>query len=305
MLVQRTIKNPISVSGIGLHGGESVNLTLKPAAANSGIVFKRVDLPASNNTVRISPDSVTQTTMCTRIGSGDCSVATIEHLMSALAAMGIDNIEIELDKSEVPIMDGSAAPFIFIIKSAGIAEFAESTKRLIRINKSVRVQDEKTGNWAQLEPYVGWQLQFEIKFDHPAFRETELRYGFEFSSSRFTHQIARCRTFGFYKQVEELHSKGLALGAGFSNAVVLSDTAVMNEDGLRCTNEFVKHKVLDALGDLYVFPHPMMGRYTGFKAGHALNNQLIRTLHDDQNAWDYVEGMGFEERFEPARFQLL
>lgn len=284
MLKQRTLRNIVRATGIGLHTGEKVYMTLRPAAIDTGIVFRRIDLddPAE---IRADPFMVHDTRLSTCLEGSGTRVATIEHLMSAFAGMGIDNAHVDLTASEVPIMDGSAGPFVFLIQSAGIEEQA-APKKFIRIRKSMQVGSEKS--WVRFEPYNGFRLDFTISFAHPAVEGTNQHVSIDFGSTSYLRELSRARTFGFVKDVEYLRSQGLAMGGSLENAIVMDEFRVLNSDGLRYDNEFVRHKVLDAIGDLYLLGHPLLGAFTGFRSGHALNNQLLRALLADSEAWEYV-----------------
>lgn len=284
MIKQRTLKNAIKATGVGLHTGEKVYLTLKPAPIDTGIVFRRVD---QQPTVEIKAwaENVGDTTLSTNLSSGDVRIATVEHLLSALAGLGIDNAYIELSAEEVPIMDGSAAPFVFLIQSAGIKE-QDAPKSFIRIKRKVKVEHE--GKWASFEPFDGFKVGFTIEFDHPVFRERNKECSLDFSSTSFVKEVSRARTFGFMRDIEYLRSQNLALGGSMDNAIVVDDYRVLNEDGLRYDNEFVKHKVLDAVGDLYLLGKSLIGEFKGHKSGHFLNNMLLRELLSQKDAWEIV-----------------
>jgi UDP-3-O-[3-hydroxymyristoyl] N-acetylglucosamine deacetylase len=281
---QRTLKNPIRATGVGLHTGRKVLLVLRPAPANVGIVFRRTDL---DNPVDIPAraTNVTETMLGTTLAVGDTKVSTVEHLLSALAGLGIDNAFIELSAPEVPIMDGSAGPFVFLVQSAGIEE-QSAPKRFVRIRKPIEVRDGD--KWARFEPYEGFKVNFEIEFEHPIFRKHGQRASMDFSTTAFLREISRARTFGFVRDLEFMRSRNLALGGTMDNAIVLDDYRVLNEDGLRYEDEFVKHKILDAIGDLYLLGHSLIGEFTGFKSGHGLNNKLLRALLADADAWQEV-----------------
>lgn len=284
MLAQRTLKSIVNTVGIGLHSGKRVNLTLRPAAANTGIVFTRVDL---NPVVEIlaTPESVGETVLSTTLVKDGVKVSTIEHLMSAFAGLGIDNVYVDLDAAEVPIMDGSAAPFIFLIQSAGIDTLSRP-KKLVRIKKPIRY--ENNSGWAELTPYDGFKVSFEIDFDHPAVKDTKQTLEHDLSIESYNSEISRARTFGFMRDVEMLRSKNLGLGGNFGNAVVLDEYRVLNKDGLRYNDEFVKHKMLDAIGDLYTLGYGIIGAYHGHKSGHAINNLLLLELLKNQDSWEVV-----------------
>lgn len=284
MVKQRTLKNVIRATGVGLHTGEKVLMTLRPAPANTGIVFRRVDLdPVAE--IPADPHRVGDTALSTTLVEDGVRVATIEHLMSALAGFGIDNLYVDLTASEVPIMDGSSGPFAFLIQSAGIAE-QRVAKRFIRIRKAVEVKDGD--KWVRFEPFDGFRVNFTIDFDHPAIRSGSCQADLDFSTTSYLKEIARARTFGFMRDIEYLRSRNLALGGSMDNAVVLDDFRVLNPNGLRYEDEFVKHKVLDAIGDLYLLGRNVIGAFTGFKSGHELNNQLLRALLADREAWEEV-----------------
>lgn len=284
MLAQRTLKSIVSTVGIGLHSGKRVNLTLRPAAANTGIVFTRIDLDPVVE-IKATPESVGETLLSTTLIKDNAKVSTIEHLMSALAGLGIDNVYVDLDAAEVPIMDGSAAPFIFLIQSAGV-ETLNSPKKLVRIKNPVRFENES--GWAELTPYEGFKVSFEIDFDHPAVKDTKQMLEHDLSIESYNSEISRARTFGFMRDVELLRSKKLGLGGNFGNAVVLDEYRVLNKDGLRYSDEFVKHKMLDAIGDLYTLGYGIIGAYHGHKSGHAINNLLLRELLQHRNDWEVV-----------------
>jgi UDP-3-O-[3-hydroxymyristoyl] N-acetylglucosamine deacetylase len=284
MIRQRTLKNVIRATGVGLHTGEKVYLTLRPAPVDAGIIFRRVDLdpPAE---IEAKAENVGDTTMSTTLIKGDVRISTVEHMLSALAGLGIDNAYVELSAPEVPIMDGSAGPFVFLIQSAGIVEQAAS-KRFIRIKRTVRVEDGD--RWVQFEPFDGFKVAMEIDFDHPAFRGRSQLSCIDFSTTSFVKEVSRARTFGFMSQLEMLRSRNLALGGSLDNAVVVDDYRVLNEDGLRYDDEFVKHKVLDAIGDLYLLGCSLIGAFRGYKSGHELNNKLLRKLLVEEDAWEQV-----------------
>lgn len=284
MIRQRTLKNIIRATGVGLHSGEKVYLTLKPAPVDTGIIFCRTDL---SPVVEIPAHglNVGQTTLCTSLHKGGTRVDTVEHLMSALAGLGIDNVYVEVSAHEVPIMDGSAGPFVFLLQSAGILE-QDAAKKFIRIKEKVTVTDgDKT---ATFKPYNGFKVSFTIDFDHPVFKSRSQTASIDFSSTSFVKEVSRARTFGFMRDVEYLRSQNLALGGSVDNAVVVDDFRVLNEDGLRYHDEFVKHKMLDAIGDLYLLGHSLIGQFIGHKSGHELNNKLVRTLLANQELWEIV-----------------
>jgi UDP-3-O-[3-hydroxymyristoyl] N-acetylglucosamine deacetylase len=284
MLKQRTIKKMISATGVGLHNGVKVTLTLHPAETDTGIVFKRVDLPEPN-TIQATPSAVKDTRLCSALEGNGVRVSTVEHVMSAIAGLGIDNVLIEINASEIPIMDGSAGPFVFLIQEAGIVEQA-APKKFIKILKKVEViEDDK---WVRFDPYHGFKIDFTIAFDHPVFEASGSNVKVDFAIDSYINEISRARTFGFMHEVEFLRSNGLARGGSLDNAIVLDEYRVLNEDGLRYDDEFVKHKTLDAIGDLYMIGHPILGAFHAYKSGHALNNQLLRALLADDTAWEYV-----------------
>ena len=284
MLRQRTLKTAIRATGVGLHTGEKVYMTLRPAAENLGITFRRVDL---DEPVDIPADAelVGETMLGTTLIKGGVKVATVEHLMSALAGLGIDNLNVDLSAPEVPIMDGSAGPFVFLLQSAGIEE-QNAPKRFIRILKKVRVEDGD--KWAQLTPLNGFKVNFRIAFNHPVFNKLSQDASIDFSSTSFLKEVSRARTFCFLRDVETLRAQNLTLGGSMDNAIVLDDYRILNEDGLRYANEFVIHKILDAIGDLYLLGHSLIGEFTANKSGHDLNNKLLRALLKDSSAWEEV-----------------
>jgi UDP-3-O-[3-hydroxymyristoyl] N-acetylglucosamine deacetylase len=284
MLNQRTLKNSIRATGVGLHTGKKVLMTLRPAAPDTGIVFRRTDLGHSPD-IKADAQNVGDTMMGTTLQSGDVKISTVEHLLSALAGLGIDNALVEVSAGEVPIMDGSAGPFVFLLQSAGIEE-QRAPKRFIRILESLQVTDGD--KWARFDPYDGFKVNFEIEFDHPTFKKHSQVASMDFSTTSFLREISRARTFGFMRDLESLRSRNLALGGNMDNAIVLDDYRVLNEDGLRYEDEFVKHKILDAIGDLYLLGHSLIGEFSGYKSGHALNNKLLRTLIDTHSAWQEV-----------------
>ncbi len=284
MIRQRTLKNVIRATGVGLHTGEKVYLTLRPAAANTGIIFRRVDLPEPV-LIEAAPQNVGETTLSTTLHKNGVRISTVEHLLSALAGLGIDNAYVDVSAAEVPLMDGSAGPFVFLIQSAGVEEQA-AAKRFIRIKRPLRVQDGD--KWACFEPYDGFKVTFTIDFDHPAFRDENKTASIDFSSTSFVKEVSRARTFGFMRDIEALRQRQLALGGSLDNAIVVDNYRVLNEDGLRYADEFVRHKILDAIGDLYLLGHSLIGSFTGYKSGHGLNNQLLRELLARQDAWESV-----------------
>ncbi|HBC58529.1 MAG TPA: UDP-3-O-[3-hydroxymyristoyl] N-acetylglucosamine deacetylase [Gammaproteobacteria bacterium] len=284
MIKQRTLKNIIRATGVGLHTGEKVLLTLKPAPANTGIVFTRSDLDSPVDIPALA-EYVGETTLSTSLEKDGHRISTVEHLLSALAGLGIDNLFIDVSASEVPIMDGSAGPFVFLLQSAGIEE-QNAPKRFIRIKKSVKVQDGE--KWARFEPFDGFKVSFVIDFDHPAFKNTAQAATIDFSSTSFVREVSRARTFGFMGDIEKLRAQNLALGGSLDNAIVVDEYRVLNEDGLRYSDEFVRHKILDAIGDLYLLGSNLIGAFSGYKSGHALNNLLLRTLIKQPDAWEQV-----------------
>jgi UDP-3-O-[3-hydroxymyristoyl] N-acetylglucosamine deacetylase len=284
MLKQRTLKKAISATGVGLHNGEKVTLTLRPAATDTGVVFKRVDLPQPNE-ILATPNAVHDTRLCSALEANGARVATVEHIMSALAGLGVDNVYIEVDASEIPIMDGSSGPFVYLLQEAGIVEQA-AAKKFIRVKKTVEVIDGD--KWVRFEPYHGFKVDFTINFNHPVFESSGSQVKIDFAEDSYINEISRARTFGFMHEVEYLRSNGLARGGSLDNAIVLDEYRVINADGLRYDNEFAKHKVLDAIGDLYMLGHPILGAFYAYKSGHALNNQLLRALMQDETAWEYA-----------------
>ncbi len=284
MIKQRTLKNVIRATGVGLHTGEKVYLTLRPAPVDTGIVFCRTDL-AAPAMVRACPENVGDTRLSTTLDNNGVRISTVEHLMSAFAGLGIDNAFVELTAPEVPIMDGSAGPFVFLIQSAGIQE-QSSPKRFMRIKKTVELEDGD--KWARFEPWDGFKVSFTIDFDHPTFRNSTQLASIDFSTTSFVKEVSRARTFGFMRDLEALRKAGLARGGGMDNAIVMDSFRVLNDDGLRYEDEFVKHKVLDAIGDLYLLGHPLIGAFSAYKSGHALNNRLLRALTADKEAWELV-----------------
>lgn len=284
MVRQRTLKNIIRAIGVGLHTGSKVSLTLRPAAPDTGIVFRRTDLEPVPD-IQANPQNVGDTRLSTTLVKGDARVSTVEHLLSALAGMGVDNAYVDVSAPEVPIMDGSAGPFVFLLQSAGIEEQA-APKRFIRIKRPVEVKDGDKA--ARFEPYEGFKISFAIDFDHPAFTSATQEATLDFSTTSFVKEVSRARTFGFLRDIEALRQQNLALGGSMDNAVVVDDFRVLNEDGLRYDDEFVRHKILDAVGDLYLLGHSLIGAFRGHKSGHALNNQLLCALLEDHTAWEAV-----------------
>lgn len=284
MLKQRTLRTAVSSMGIGLHSGKKVAMNLQPAPVNTGIVFRRVDL-SQRPEIRLHPARVGETMLCTTLLDGSVKVATVEHLLSALAGLGIDNLYVDIDAPEIPIMDGSAAPFLYLILSAGIVE-QHASKRFIRIKKPVEFR--KGDAWARLIPYEGFKASFDIQFNHPAVSATRQSMELDFSKQAYASEIARARTFGFMRDIELLRSKNLGLGGSLENAIVLDEFRVLNPDGLRYSDEFIRHKILDAIGDLYTLGHGIIGAFHGHKAGHAINNLLVRELLLQTDAWEMV-----------------
>jgi len=281
MLKQRTLSSKIKASGVGLHTGKKITLTLNPAQINTGITFIRTDLKSDQ--IKASLENVHDTRLSTTLSNETAKISTVEHLLSALAGLGIDNALVELDGPEVPIMDGSARPFVFMIQSAGIQE-QNDTKKFIRIKKTIEVrQDEK---WAKIEPFDGFKVAFTIDFNHPAFNESSQSSEIDFSSVSYLSQVSRARTFGFAKDIELLRKNNLALGGSVNNAIVIDDYKVINEEGVRFEDEFVKHKILDAIGDLYLLGHGLIGSFSAYKSGHHLNNLLLRELVNNEDAWE-------------------
>jgi UDP-3-O-[3-hydroxymyristoyl] N-acetylglucosamine deacetylase len=284
MLNQRTLKNSIRASGVGLHTGKKILMTLRPALPDTGIVFRRTDLDEPVD-IPAHAEFVGDTMLGTTLHKGAAKIATVEHLLSALAGLGIDNALVEVSAAEVPIMDGSAGPFVFLLQSAGIEE-QKAPKRFIRILQSVRV--EEGDKWARFDPYDGFKVNFEIEFDHPTFKKHLQTASMDFSTTSFLREVSRARTFGFMRDLEGLRARNLALGGNLDNAIVLDDDRILNEDGLRYEDEFVKHKILDAIGDLYLLGHSLIGEFSGFKSGHSLNNKLLRSLIGRRTAWQEV-----------------
>jgi UDP-3-O-[3-hydroxymyristoyl] N-acetylglucosamine deacetylase len=284
MIRQRTLKNVIRATGVGLHTGEKVYLTLRPAAADTGIVFRRTDLDPVVD-IAANPLNVGDTRLSTTLTNGDVRVSTVEHLLSAFAGLGIDNAYVDVSAAEVPIMDGSAAPFVFLLQSAGIEE-QNRARRYIAIRRPIVVEDGD--KYARFDPLNGFKVEFSIDFDHPVFSSRLQTASVDFSTTSFVKEISRARTFGFLRDIEALQQQNLALGGSLDNAVVVDDFRVLNDGGLRYEDEFVKHKILDAIGDLYLLGHPLLGAFRGHKSGHALNNRLLRALLADQSAWEEV-----------------
>ena len=293
MTRQRTLKNTIRATGVGLHSGNKVYMTLRPAPVDHGIVFRRTDLEPVVE-VPAAAALVTETTLCTGLTCGEAKIQTVEHLMSAAAGLGIDNMIVELSSAELPIMDGSSGPFVFLLQSAGIEE-QDAPKHFIRILREVEVRDgDKV---ARFSPHDGFRLDFTIQFDHPMIPARQSHHVLEFSTAAYIREISRARTFGFMRDLEYMRDLNLGLGGSMDNAIVLDEFRVLNEDGLRYADEFVRHKILDAIGDLYLVGGPVLGAYEGFKSGHALNNKLARALLADTGAWEKVS---FEDAAAPA-----
>ena len=288
MLAQRTLKTLTKAVGVGLHSGQRVELTLRPAAPDTGIVFRRIDL-AEPVDIPVNAEAVTDTRLASTISAGQAKVLTVEHLMSACAGLGIDNLYVDITAEEVPILDGSASSFVFLLQSAGVVE-QSAPKRFVRVLKPVEVSEGEGENtkWARLTPYHGYKLSFEIDFRHPAVDSTGQQVVFDMSDGVYARDIARARTFGFTKDVEMLRANGLALGGGLDNAIVMDDYKVLNTDGLRYDDEFVKHKILDAMGDLYILGKPLLAAYSAFRSGHAMNNRLLRELLSQPDAYEVV-----------------
>ncbi len=288
MLKQRTLKSLTHAVGVGLHSGQRVEITLRPAAPDTGIVFRRIDLPQPVD-IPVSAQAVTDTRLASTLSSGGARVLTVEHLMSACAGLGVDNLYVDITAEEVPILDGSAASFVFLLQTAGI-ELQNAPRRFLRVTRPVEVREGSGASekWARLEPFHGYKLSFEIDFNHPAVDSTGQRVEFDLSTGSYSRDIARARTFGFTKDVEMMRANGLALGGGLDNAIVMDDYKVLNADGLRYDDEFVKHKILDAMGDLYLIGHPLLASYSAFRSGHGLNNQLLRALLAQQDAYEWV-----------------
>jgi len=291
MLRQRTLKTVTTTTGVGLHSGAKVSLVLRPAQADTGVVFRRVDLDPPVD-LKADPFAVGDTRMASCLEGNGAKVATVEHLMSALAGLGIDNIYIDVDAAELPIMDGSAAPFVFLLQSAGIEE-QNAAKQFIRVKKLVEVKDGD--KWARFSPFDGFSLDFSIVFSHPAVARSGSSAHIDFADQSYVREIARARTFGFMQDVEVLREQGLALGGSLENAIVMDEYRVLNSDGLRYVDEFVKHKILDAVGDLYLAGHPLLAAFSAHKSGHALNNQLLRALLSDASAWEMVSFLRAED----------
>ncbi len=304
MMRQRTIKSLVTTTGVGLHSGNRVELTLRPAAPDTGIVFRRVDLDPPVD-IRADARRVTDTRMASTLTAGDddagrrVRVATVEHLMSALAGLGVDNLYVDVTADEIPILDGSAGSFVFLLQSAGIQEQG-AAKKFIQVNRTIEIRDGD--KWVRLAPHFGFELTFSIEFAHPAIDQTVQSVHIDFARASYVKEIARARTFGFMQDVEALRAHGLAQGGNFGNAIVMDEYRVLNSDGLRSDDEFVKHKILDAIGDLYLVGHPLLASYTAHKSGHALNNQLLRAMLADESAWEIVT---FGDRRPAPRFFAL
>ena len=299
MLKQRTLKSIVRATGVGLHSGVKVNLVLRPAAPDTGIVFCRTDLNPPVE-LRADPFGVGDTRLASCLEQGGAKIATIEHLMSALSGLGIDNLYVDVDAPEIPIMDGSASTFVYLLQSTGIEE-QPVAKRFVRVKKTVEVK--QGDKWARLEPYDGFRLQFSIVFDHPVMEKSGTEATVDFADTSYVREVSRARTFGFMQDVEYMRSNGLALGGSLDNAIVMDEYRVLNAEGLRYADEFVKHKILDAVGDLYILGHPLLANFVAHKSGHALNNALLRELLADASAWEYVS---FErEEDAPARIANL
>jgi UDP-3-O-[3-hydroxymyristoyl] N-acetylglucosamine deacetylase len=303
MLRQTTLKTMTRAMGVGLHSGQRVELTLRPAPPDTGIVFRRVDLPHPVD-IAVNASAVTDTRMASTLSKGDVRVLTVEHLMSACAGLGLDNLLIDITAEEVPILDGSAASFVYLLQSAGVVE-QPVAKRFVRVTQPVEVREGSGSSlkWARLDPHHGYTLSFEIEFDHPAVEATGQHFSFDLGSGQYARQIARARTFGFTRDVEMMRSHGLARGGGLDNAIVMDDYKVLNADGLRSRDEFVKHKILDAMGDLYILGRPLLAAYSAFRSGHGLNNQLLRALLARPDAYEEVTFA--DARLAPTGFDRL
>jgi UDP-3-O-[3-hydroxymyristoyl] N-acetylglucosamine deacetylase len=288
VLPQRTLQSTTQAIGVGLHSGERVEITLRPAPVNTGIVFRRVDIAGAED-IPVRANMVSDTRMASTISSSNAKVQTIEHLMSAAAGLGIDNMFVDITAEEVPILDGSAAAFVFLLQSAGIVR-QDAPRRFVKVTKPIEVRTGTGKNlkWARLDPLHGYTLKFEIEFDHPAVDGTDQAVTFDYGSGRYARDIARARTFGFTKDIEMLRGSGLALGGGLDNAIVMDDDKILNLDGLRYDAEFARHKMLDAMGDLYVLGSPLLAAYSAFRSGHAMNNDLLKALLDAPDSWEYA-----------------
>ena len=284
MIQQRTLKNVIRATGVGLHTGQKIYLTLRPAPVDTGVIFRRIDLDPPLE-IKASPENVGDTSLSTTLVSEGVRISTVEHLLSAMAGLGIDNVYVDVSAPEVPIMDGSAGPFVFLVQSAGIVE-QNAAKKFIRITKSVKIKEGD--KWARFDPFDGFKVGFVIDFDHPVFKAGPQKAELDFSTTSFVKEISRSRTFGFMRDFEALRSRNLALGGSLDNSIAVDDHRILNEDGLRYEDEFVKHKILDAIGDLYLLGHSLIGAFSGHKSGHALNNKLLRELVEDTAAWEEV-----------------
>lgn len=291
MIKQRTLKNVIRATGVGLHTGRKVFLTLRPAPADTGIVFRRDDLDPPVEIPALA-ENVGDTSLSTSLVKGNVRISTVEHLLSAFAGLGIDNAYVDLSAAEVPIMDGSAGPFVFLIQSAGVEE-QNRAKKFVRVLREIAVADGD--KWARFEPFDGFKVSFAIEFDHPFFRQRSKHAEIDFSTTSFVKEVSRARTFGFMKDVEILRGQNLALGGSLDNAIVVDDYRILNEDGLRYEDEFVKHKILDAIGDLYLLGHSLIGAFHGYKSGHELNNRLLRKILADKEAWELVSYAAADE----------
>lgn len=299
---QRTLARSVSVTGVGLHSGERVVLTLHPAAENSGIAFRRTDLPdGQNGIIALNPYLINDTRLSsTVVTESGVRIGTIEHIMSALAAYGVDNVLIELNAPEIPIMDGSSLPFIYLLQDAGIVD-QKADKRFLKILKEVSVSEN--GKWVKFLPYDGFKVRLTIEFDHPVFNRSSPTFEIDFAGQSYCEEIARARTFGFMQEVEMMRAHNLGLGGNLSNAIVIDDTDVLNPEGLRYPDEFVRHKILDAIGDLYIVGHPVIGAFEGYKSGHAINNALLRAVLADQDSYEWVS-FADEEQLPPAFFPV-
>jgi UDP-3-O-[3-hydroxymyristoyl] N-acetylglucosamine deacetylase len=300
MIRQRTLKAVVKATGVGLHSGERVEIALRPAAPDTGIVFRRVDLDPPVD-MPADPYSVVDTRLCSGLQKGTAKVGTVEHLMSALAGLGVDNCYIDVDAAEIPILDGSAAPFVFLLQSVGF-DVQNAPKRFLRVKKTVEVKEGD--KWVRLAPHDGFKLTFSIHFNHPAVDSTDTEVTVDFAHQVYARDVARARTFGFMQDVETMRNLGLAQGGSLDNAIVMDEYRILNADGLRYADEFVKHKVLDAIGDLYIAGHPLLAAYSAHKSGHALNNQILRALLEDQTAWEIVTFEHDDAVPEPLRGQL-
>ena len=285
MIYQRTLNSPIRAVGVGLHSGQKVELTLQPAAPDHGIVFRRVDLP-DRPSFKVGPDLVNDTRLSSTLVKDGVRVGTIEHLMSAFAGLGVDNVLVDVTASEIPIMDGSAAPFLYLLQQAGVVEQKGAKKRYVRVKKMVEAVDPD--KWVRFVPHDGYRVKLTIEFNHPAFKKSAQSVELDFANTSYIKEVARARTFGFIQEVEYLRMNDLGRGGSMENAIVLDEYRVLNQGGLRFEDEFVRHKMLDAIGDLYILGHPLITAFEGFKSGHAMNNRLLRTLLSDPEAWEYV-----------------